>query len=95
MVKGFTYFVQFLILLPVLVDLLLLTETLLGQFPDLHFVVARVEQLPLIFFYLHPQHFHFLRQPLDFDRLEHHNKLDVVPQVSLPIVGQILDAGSA
>jgi len=92
-VEGLADLVQFLVLLAVLVDLLLLREAALGELPDLHLVVAGVEELPLVLLGAHTQHLDLLREPLDLDRLEHHDELQVLAQVGLLVVGQVLDAG--
>lgn len=50
MVESFTDLIQFLILLPVLVNFFLLREALLSQLTDLHLVISSIEELSLVFF---------------------------------------------
>jgi hypothetical protein len=84
--------IEFLVLLPVLINLLLLRKTALSQLADLHLVVAGVEELAFVLLDADAEHFYLLREALDLDGLEDHDELYVVAQVRLLVVGQVLDA---
>jgi hypothetical protein len=60
----------------------------------LHFVVLSIKELSFVFLDPHPQNFNLLRQSLNFDGLEHNDELYILTQISLLVVGQILNAGS-
>lgn len=92
-VESLANFVQFLVLLAVLVDLLLLRETFFRQLSNLNLVVTSVKELPLVLFELDSQHLNFLGQPFDLDGLKNNDELYVIPEISLLVVGQVLNAG--
>ena len=60
MVEGLTDFVQFFILLPVLIDFLFLGKTFFGELSDLYFVVGGVEELTFVFFEFDSEDLNFL-----------------------------------
>ena len=60
MVEGLTNFVQFFILLPVLIYFLLLSKTFFGELSDLYFMVGGIEELAFIFFEFDSEDLNFL-----------------------------------
>ena len=91
-VEGFADLIEFLVLLAVLVDLLLLGETALGELADLYLVVGGVEELAFVLLEPDAEDLYFLREALNLDGLEHHDKLYVLSEVGLLVVGEVLDA---
>ena len=80
-------FVELSDLLSRAVCLLLQMEALFSELPDLYFIILGIEQLSLILTQLDTQELHFPRQPLDLDSLEYHDKVDVISEAGLLIVG--------
>ena len=94
MIKGLTNLIELLILFTVLVNFFLLSKTFFSQLSNLNLVISSVKELPFILFEFYAEYFYFLRQPLDLDGLEHHDKLHIFAKVGFLIVGEVLDARS-
>lgn len=92
MIEGFADLIEFLILLAVLIDLLLLREAALGELADLDLVIGGIEELAFVLLEPDSEDFYFLREALNLDGLEHHDKLYVLSEVGLLVVGEVLDA---
>lgn len=91
MVKGLAYFSKLFNFLAILLAKSLHMKTFLVKLFDLDLVVLGIEKLPSSFGEFHPEHFNLVGQPLDFNSLEDNNKLNIIAEVSLLIVGQVLD----
>lgn len=91
MIQSLTDFVQFLVFLSVLINLFFLGETFLSQLSDLHLIILRVEELPFVFFDAHSENLNLLRKSFDFNSLKYNDKLDIISEIGLFIVGQILN----
>lgn len=87
MVKSFTNFVEFFVLLPVLIYFFFLREASLGELSNLYFIVGSVEQLPLVLFDADSQDFNLLGKPLYLYGLEDDYELQVFPEIGFLIVG--------
>lgn len=92
MIEGFADLIEFFILLAVLIDLLLLGEAALGELADLYLVIGGVEELAFVLLEPDSEDFYFLREALNLDGLKHHDKLYVLSEVGLLVVGEVLDA---
>lgn len=92
MVECLADLIQFLVFLPVLIDLLLLRKALLRQLSNLHLVIAGIEELSFVLLDAHAEDFNLLRESFDLDGLEDDDELQVLSQVGLLVVGQVLDA---
>jgi hypothetical protein len=91
-VEGLANLVEFFVLFPVLVDLLLLGKAFFGELSDLDFVVGCVEELSFALLEFDPQDLYLLGESFDLDGLEDDDELDVVSEVCLFVVGKVLDA---
>lgn len=78
--------------LPELLQLILVVKHLLCQLFNLHLVVSCIEKLSFRFLQPHPQNFNLVGESFNLNSLEDHHKVYAIPQVTLLIVGQILDS---
>lgn len=53
-------------------------EAFLCQLSNLHLIVLRIEQLPLVLLHFYPQQLHLVRQSLDLNRLKDDYEVDIV-----------------
>lgn len=93
-VEGLANFTQLVDLIPILLAFSLQSKALLSELPNLHLIILIIKKLPLIFLNPNPQHLNLIRQPLNLNRLEHNNKLQILPKISLLIVRQVLNPRS-
>lgn len=94
MIEGLTYLAKLVNFITIVLPLLFKPKALFSEFPDLNLIILIVEHLPLVFLEPNPKHLDFIGKPLDFNGLEDHNKLKILPQICFLVVGQILNPGS-
>jgi len=91
MIEGLADFTELLNFLTILLTKSLHMKTFLIQFFDLDFIILSIEELPSSFGEFHSEHFNLVRQSLDLNSLKDDNKLNIIAEVSLLIIGKILD----